>query len=111
MESATVAANGFRYRIPNATLLCVSDKPLHGPPKLAGGRGRSTRRRSAAHVEVAVEAVDQVRRSTRTACRAPTSAPPTSRCSGARPTSERIEPPGAARRTITSDTMGKEVVT
>ncbi|MDQ3988733.1 MAG: AMP nucleosidase, partial [Actinomycetota bacterium] len=28
MESATIAANGFRYRIPNATLLCVSDKPL-----------------------------------------------------------------------------------
>ncbi|MEM6776505.1 MAG: AMP nucleosidase [Planctomycetota bacterium] len=36
MESATVAANGFRYRIPNATLLCVSDKPLHGKPKLPG---------------------------------------------------------------------------
>lgn len=34
MESATVAANGFRYRIPNATLLCISDKPLHGRPKL-----------------------------------------------------------------------------
>ena len=34
MESATVAANGFRYRIPNATLLCISDKPLHGQPKL-----------------------------------------------------------------------------
>ena len=34
MESATVAANGFRYRIPHATLLCVSDKPLHGQPKL-----------------------------------------------------------------------------
>ena len=29
MESATIAANGFLYRIPNATLLCVSDKPLH----------------------------------------------------------------------------------
>jgi AMP nucleosidase len=34
MESATVAANGFRYRIPTATLLAVSDKPLHGQPKL-----------------------------------------------------------------------------
>ena len=34
MESATVAANGFRYRIPNATLWCISDKPLHGQPKL-----------------------------------------------------------------------------
>lgn len=35
MESATIAANGFRYRIPNATLLCVSDKPLHNSPKLS----------------------------------------------------------------------------
>jgi AMP nucleosidase len=34
MESATVAANGFRYRVPTATLLAVSDKPLHGQPKL-----------------------------------------------------------------------------
>jgi AMP nucleosidase len=35
MESATVAANGFRYRIPTATLLAVSDKPLHARPKVA----------------------------------------------------------------------------
>jgi AMP nucleosidase len=35
MESATVAANGFRYRIPTATLLAVSDKPLHARPKIA----------------------------------------------------------------------------
>src|ERR1700749_2686941 len=31
MESATVAANGFRYRIPTATLLAVSDKPAARP--------------------------------------------------------------------------------
>ena len=30
MESATVAANGLRFRVPYGTLLCVSDKPLHG---------------------------------------------------------------------------------
>jgi AMP nucleosidase len=35
MESATVAANGFRYRIPTAILLAVSDKPLHAQPKLS----------------------------------------------------------------------------
>ena len=29
MEFATVAANGFCYRSPTATLLAVSDKPLH----------------------------------------------------------------------------------
>ncbi|MBT9490055.1 MAG: AMP nucleosidase, partial [Rubrivivax sp.] len=28
MESATLAANGFRFRVPYGTLLCVSDKPL-----------------------------------------------------------------------------------
>ncbi len=36
MESATVAANGFRLRVPYGTLLCVSDKPLHGELKLRG---------------------------------------------------------------------------
>src|SRR4029079_9318690 len=30
MESATIAANGFRFRVPYGTLLCVSDKPPHG---------------------------------------------------------------------------------
>ncbi|WP_051532330.1 AMP nucleosidase [Brackiella oedipodis] len=34
MESATIAANGFRLRVPYGTLLCVSDKPLHGELKL-----------------------------------------------------------------------------
>ena len=36
MESATIAANGFRFRVPYGTLLCVSDKPLHGELKLFG---------------------------------------------------------------------------
>ncbi|MBZ0124389.1 MAG: AMP nucleosidase, partial [Roseovarius sp.] len=36
MESATVAANGFRFRVPYGTLLCVSDKPLQGELKLPG---------------------------------------------------------------------------
>ncbi len=40
MESATVAANGFRYRIPTATLLAVSDKPLHAGPEAQRGRPR-----------------------------------------------------------------------
>ena len=34
MESATIAANGFRFRVPYGVLLCVSDKPLHGEIKL-----------------------------------------------------------------------------
>ena len=36
MESAAIAANGFRFRVPYGTLLCISDKPLHGDIKLAG---------------------------------------------------------------------------
>ncbi|HRJ13029.1 MAG TPA: AMP nucleosidase, partial [Alphaproteobacteria bacterium] len=36
MESATIAANGFRYRVPYGTFLCVSDMPIHGLPKMPG---------------------------------------------------------------------------
>ena len=48
MESATIAANGFRFRVPYGTLLCVSDKPLHGELKLPGMASDSTARRSRA---------------------------------------------------------------
>jgi AMP nucleosidase len=61
MESATVAANGFRYRIPTATLLAVSDKPLHGLPKLnteAQEFYASTRRQ---HVDIAIAVAEKVR--------------------------------------------------
>ena len=36
LEGATIAANGYRFRVPYGTLLCVSDKPLHGELKLPG---------------------------------------------------------------------------
>src|ERR1700733_14109933 len=61
MESATVAANGFRYRIPTATLLAVSDKPLHARPKLsadAQGFYAASRRQ---HVEIAIAVAERVR--------------------------------------------------
>jgi AMP nucleosidase len=61
MESATVAANGFRYRVPTATLLAVSDKPLHGQPKLnveAQSFYVASRRQ---HVEIAIAIADLVR--------------------------------------------------
>ncbi|HLU49566.1 MAG TPA: AMP nucleosidase, partial [Planctomycetota bacterium] len=61
MESATVAANGFRYRIPSATLLCVSDKPLHGAPKLPEAALRFYRETQHRHLEVALRALDLVR--------------------------------------------------
>jgi AMP nucleosidase len=61
MESATVATNGFRYRVPTATLLAISDKPLHGLPKLnaeAQAFYTSTRRQ---HVQIAAATVARVR--------------------------------------------------
>jgi AMP nucleosidase len=62
MESATIAANGFRYRIPNATLLCVSDKPLHASPKLAGGARTFYEASKRRHLGLALDALDRVRR-------------------------------------------------
>ncbi|HEY3957175.1 MAG TPA: hypothetical protein VGM53_27735 [Streptosporangiaceae bacterium] len=61
MESATVAANGFRYRVPTATLLAVSDKPLHALPKLSGEAQRFYTASSRQHVEIAIAVTRAVR--------------------------------------------------
>ena len=61
MESATVAANGFRFRIPHATLLCVSDKPLHGAPKLPGEARDFYQQSKRQHIAIALAAIEQVR--------------------------------------------------
>ena len=60
MESATVAANGFRYRIPTATLLAVSDKPLHARPKLAADAQEFYTASRRQHVEVAISLARRV---------------------------------------------------
>ncbi|MCD0459019.1 phosphorylase family protein [Roseiconus lacunae] len=60
MESATVAANGFRYRIPNATLLCVSDKPLHGQPKLPSEAKTFYGETKRQHLRVAMTAIESI---------------------------------------------------
>ncbi|MGI8722079.1 MAG: hypothetical protein ACR2JG_07610, partial [Geodermatophilaceae bacterium] len=61
MESATIAANGFRYRIPNATLLCVSDKPLHASPKLSGSAQSFYEASKREHLAIALACLDRVR--------------------------------------------------
>lgn len=61
MESATIAANGYRYRIPHATLLCVSDKPLHGRPKLSNEAQAFYKNSKEKHLEMAINAVHQLR--------------------------------------------------
>src|SRR5665647_1736234 len=52
MESATIAANGFRFRVPYGTLLCVSDKPLHGEIKLPGMANHFYRERVDQHLRM-----------------------------------------------------------
>jgi AMP nucleosidase len=57
MESATIAANGFRFRVPYGTLLCVSDKPLHGEIKLRGMANTFYRERIDQHLRIGLEAI------------------------------------------------------
>lgn len=61
MESATIAANGFRFRVPYGTLLCVSDKPLHGEIKLPGMANRFYRDRVDQHLRIGMRAIDLLR--------------------------------------------------
>jgi len=57
MESATIAANGFRLRVPYGTLLCVSDKPLHGEIKLRGMANLFYEERINQHLQIGIEAI------------------------------------------------------
>jgi AMP nucleosidase len=61
MESATIAANGFRFRVPYGTLLCVSDKPLHGEIKLPGMADHFYRERVDQHLRVGIRALELLR--------------------------------------------------
>lgn len=61
MESATIAANGFRFRIPYGTLLCVSDKPLHGELKLPGMATEFYSRQVAQHLTIGIRAMEHLR--------------------------------------------------
>ena len=61
MESATIAANGFRFRVPYGTLLCVSDKPLHGEIKLPGMANQFYRARVDQHLRIGMRAIDLLR--------------------------------------------------
>ena len=61
MESATIAANGFRFRVPYGTLLCVSDKPLHGEIKLPGMANQFYRDRVDQHLRIGMRAVELLR--------------------------------------------------
>ena len=61
MESATIAAQGYRFRVPYGTLLCVSDKPLHGELKLPGQANRFYEEAIAAHLQIGIRACETMR--------------------------------------------------
>lgn len=61
MESATIAAQGYRFRVPYGTLLCVSDKPLHGEIKLPGQANRFYEEAIAAHLQIGIQTCDLLR--------------------------------------------------
>ena len=60
MESATIAANGFRLRVPYGTLLCVSDKPLQGELKLPGMASDFYQTQVAQHLEIGMLAMQKM---------------------------------------------------
>jgi AMP nucleosidase len=61
MESATIAANGFRFRVPYGTLLCVSDKPIHGELKLKTSASSFYQQRVKQHLQIGIEAIRLIR--------------------------------------------------
>jgi AMP nucleosidase len=61
MESATIAAQGYRFRVPYGTLLCVSDKPIHGEIKLPGQANRFYEEAIAAHLQIGIQTCDLLR--------------------------------------------------
>ncbi|MCP5052035.1 MAG: AMP nucleosidase [bacterium] len=63
MESATIAANGMRFRVPYGTLLCVSDRPVHGELKLPGMANQFYRERVNQHLKIGLKSVESLRKS------------------------------------------------
>lgn len=61
MESATIAANGYRYRVPYGTLLCASDRPLHGEIKLPGMADAFYQERVSQHLNIGLRALALLR--------------------------------------------------
>lgn len=61
MESATIAANGFRFRVPYGTFLVVSDRPMHGELKLPGMASDFYRNQVDQHLAIGVRAMEILR--------------------------------------------------
>lgn len=57
MESACIATQGFRMRVPYGVLLCISDKPAHGEIKLPGVADRFYDSAVGAHLRIGLETI------------------------------------------------------
>ena len=62
MESACIATQGFRLRVPYGVLLCVSDKPLHGEIKLPGAADLFYDRAIGEHLKIGIETIEILKR-------------------------------------------------
>ena len=60
MESGTIAAQGYRFRVPYGTFLCVSDRPLHGEIKLPGAANAFYQRAIAQHLRIGIAALERL---------------------------------------------------
>ncbi|MEO0972095.1 MAG: AMP nucleosidase [Pseudomonadota bacterium] len=57
MESATIAANGYRHRVPFGALLCISDNPLLGELKMRDMSQSFYEKSSGEHFRIGLEAI------------------------------------------------------
>ncbi len=60
MESGTIAAQGYRLRVPYGTLLCVSDKPLHSEIKLPGAATGFYQRAVSQHLAIGIATLQRL---------------------------------------------------
>ncbi len=63
MESATIATQGFRMRVPYGAMLCISDKPLHGEIKLPGAANAFYERAIGEHLRIGIAALQRLQQS------------------------------------------------
>ncbi len=57
IESTTVAANGFPFRVPYGVLLCVSDRSIHGELKSPGMVTEFYKLQVSRHLLIGVKAI------------------------------------------------------
>lgn len=60
MESAIISAQGFRYKIPNTTLLMISDKPFHGALKKSKESQEFYKKSKQIHIDIVLNLLKEI---------------------------------------------------